>query len=111
MYKDFVSFVQDVVLPRQALNPDHLRLDGATTGGNREVAGKFHYNGIDWVVHSDSHYEPLLLAFASAKAGTEPFIEENTKKGRCLSLKPEIRAQQKSKYKYLYIYSWSKSNK
>ena len=107
MHANFVSFMQAVVLPRRASHPDHLRLDGALTGGNREAAGEFQRNGIGWVVHSDTHYEPLLLAFASAKAGTDPFIEEKTKKGRCLSLKPEIRAQQKSKYKHLYIYSWS----
>jgi hypothetical protein len=55
MYDDFISFMQAEVLPRQAANPDHVRLDGDTTGGNRESAGTFSHDGSDWVVHADTH--------------------------------------------------------
>lgn len=107
MHSDFVSFMQAEVLPRQAANPDDIRLDGATTGGNREPAGRFQRHGVDWVVHADSHYEPLLIAFAAAKDGMDPFTEEETAHGQCLVLKPELRDQQHSQHKHLYIYSWS----
>jgi hypothetical protein len=107
VHDDFLSFMRAEVLLRQAANPDHIRLDGATTGGSRDVVGRFRHNGLSWVVHADTHYEPLLLALAAAKAGSDPFVEEDTARGRCLSLAPELRARQRSPHKYLYIYSWS----
>ena len=109
MHNDFLSFMHAEVLPRQAANPDHIRLDGATSGGNREIAGRFQHHGFDWIVHADTHYEPLTLAFTAAKNGADPFVEEDTANGRCLVLKPELRAQQRSEHKHLYIYSWSQS--
>lgn len=65
------------------------------------------HRGSDWVVHADTHYEPLLIAYAAAKAGEDPFVEEDTPGGRCLVLKPHLRAKQHSDQKHLYIYSWS----
>ena len=106
VYDDFLSFVRVEVLPRRAANPDHIRLDGATTGGSRDVAGRFRHNDLGWVVHADTHYEPLLLAHAAAEAGADPFVEEDTARGRCLALAPAVRALQKSPHKHLYIYSW-----
>lgn len=106
MYDDFLSFMRAEVLPRRTANPDHIRLDGATTGGSREVAGRFRYHDLAWVVHADTHYEPLMLAYHIAEAGADPFVEEDTARGRCLSLTPQLRAQQGSPHKYLYIYSW-----
>ncbi len=107
VYDDFLSFMRAVVLPRQAANPDHIRLDGAKTGGNLEVAGRFRHRGRIWVVHADTHYEPLLLAQRAAEEGADPFVEEDTPRGRCLSLTAALRARQESPHKYLYIYSWS----
>jgi hypothetical protein len=107
VYDDFLSFMRAEVLPRQAANPDHIRLDGATTGGSRDVAGRFHHNGAVWVVHADTHYEPLMLACAAAEDGVDPFVEEDTARGRCLALSPDLRARQRSPHKYLYLYSWS----
>jgi hypothetical protein len=106
IYADFLSFMRSVVLPRQSTNPDHIRFDGAQTGGNREAAGHFRHGGQIWVVHADTHYEPLMLAHAAAEDGADPFIEEDTPCGRCLSLTAELRARQKSPHKYLYIYAW-----
>jgi hypothetical protein len=107
LYDDFLSFMRAEVLPRQATNPDHIRLDGATTGGSRDAAGRFRHHGVAWVVHEDTHYEPLMIAYAAAQAGVDPFVEENTARGRRLALTPELRARQRSPHKYLYIYSWS----
>ncbi len=104
---DFIMFMQNVILPRQAQNPDHIRLDGQVSGGNRESAGRFQYDQIVWVVHKDTHYEPLCIAYDEAVAGRAPFVAEDTKSGQCLVLKPKLRSKQKNpRYKYLYIYSW-----
>lgn len=111
VYDDFLSFVRAEVLPRQAANPDHVRLDGTNTGGSRDVAGRFRHNDLAWVVHADTHYEPLLLAYAAAEAGADPFVEEDTARGRCLALTPAVRALQQSPHKHLYIYSWSPAGK
>lgn len=106
VYDDFLGFMRSVVLPGKAANPSHVRLDGARSGGSREVAGQFRHRGKAWVVHADTHYEPLMLAYAAAKRGSDPFVEEDTKRGRCLVLTDELRAHQRSRHKYLYIYSW-----
>ena len=107
--EDFLSFMRSVVLPRRSKYPSHIRLDGARTGGNRDAAGHFNHHGRTWVVHADTHFEPLLIAFDAAKKGTDPFVEEGTMspRGRCLVLTSQLRARQKSRHKYLYIYSWS----
>ncbi|HEY2783936.1 MAG TPA: hypothetical protein VGJ05_03090 [Fimbriiglobus sp.] len=107
VHDDFPAFMQAVVLPRRAASPTDIRLDGATAGGSRGVAGRFRHHDRVWVVHEDTHYEPLALAYAAAQAGANPFVEEATARGRCLSLTPELRARQRSPHKYLYIYSWS----
>ena len=109
MQSDFMLLMRAEVLPHRAANPDHVRLDGTLTGGNRKAAGRFQYQGIEWVVHADSHYEPLLIAFEAMITGMDPFDVENTPRGQCLVLKPELRDQERSTYKHLYIYSSSES--
>lgn len=107
IHEDFLSFMRAEVLPRRAAHPKHIRLDGALTGGSRDVVGRFRHNGVDWVVHADTHYEPLMLAYEAAEAGADPFVEERTARGRCLALTSELRARQVSRRKYMYIYSWT----
>src|SRR5262249_53650896 len=87
-------------------NPDHIRLDGERTGGSLEVAGRFRHQGRVWVVHADTHYRPLMLAYAASEQGADPFVEEDTPRGQCLALTTELRAQQQSPHKHLHIYSW-----
>jgi hypothetical protein len=111
VYEDFSTFMRAVVLPRRATRPADIRLDGARTGGSRGVAGRFRHHGRMWVVHEDTHYEPLALAYGAAQAGSDPFVEEDTARGRCLALVPELRARQQSPHKYLYIYSWFSAGK
>lgn len=106
-YDDFTSFMRAMVLPRRAANPEHVRLDGRLTGGSRRAFGRFRYNDASWVVHEDTHYEPLLLANEAAEAGQDPFVETTTKHGRCLELTPVLRKRQQSRYKYLYAYHWA----
>lgn len=106
-YASYERFVEDVVLPRREANPSHRRLDGWTSGGNLAVAGRFRYDGREWKVHEDSHYEPLLIAHDAFRRGdSTPFVEEPTKRGTSLHLKPELRARMSdTRHKYIYIYS------
>lgn len=107
MYPNFIEFMKSVVLPRQAANPDHIRLDGARSGGNFDEAGRFQHRGQTRGVAEDSHYEPLKIALEAAEAGIDPFAEEPTKTGTCLVLKPELTAKYDSPHKHIYIYSKS----
>jgi hypothetical protein len=106
-HPSYISFVENVVLPRRSQNPAHVRLDGELAGGNRTVAGVFRGEGREWKVHEDSHYEPLLIGYEAAKAGDPwPFVEPPTKTGTALDLKPELRQRLSDRrHKYLYIYS------
>ncbi len=104
IYNDYVSFMKAVVLPRKSARPDDIRLDGHRTGGSREVVGKFKHADKVWKVHADTHYEPLYLALTAASKGEDPFIEEATKRGRCLSLSSGLRTAQTTSFKHLYIY-------
>lgn len=101
----FVEFMDRVVRPAKKANPNDKRLDGQLSGGNRTVFGCFQHLGRTWKVHSDSHYQPLMLAYDEAVNGGDPFIENITKGGRySLILQPRVKEHQSSKHKYHYIY-------
>ncbi len=105
IYSNFSQFMESVVLPLRAQNPDHLRLDGELTRGNWDVAGLFRHHSKVWKVHSDSHYEPLLLAYEAAKTSVDPFVEEPTKHGTSLVLHADLRTTKTlRKFEYMYIY-------
>src|SRR5687768_1528011 len=106
VHESYERFVEAIVLPRRDANPSHRRLDGWASGGNLAVAGHFRYDGRKWKVHEDSHYEPLLIAYDAFKAGdTSPFVEEPTKRGAALNLRPELRTRMSApRFKYIYIY-------
>ena len=83
----------------------HRRLDGQHTGGNRAVAGEFRHLGKRWKVHSDTHYEPLLVAYEAATAGNDPFVEAPTRSGLSLDLNDQLRSKlSERRHKYIYIY-------
>jgi hypothetical protein len=105
-FNSFVEFVERVVIPRHAVNPSDLRLDGQLTGGNRLVAGTFRHAGREWLVHSDTHYERLMLAHDANRAdSTDPFVEQRTPRGNSLDLTPALRRRaSRPGRKYLYIY-------
>ena len=110
-YESFVEFVEKDVLPRIVANPKFIRLDGQETGGNRAVAGKFMHIGEQWVVHADTHFIPLILAYAVAKTGADPFTMDKTESqhGRCLVLRGDLQQLHNSPSKHLYIYSWKQT--
>jgi hypothetical protein len=107
IYENFVAFMDFVVIPQQAANPNHIRLDGETSGGIRAVAGMFRHHNKVWKVHADSGYEPLLLAYESIVEGrvADPFLEELTRRGNCLILTDSVRRLMVNpRFKHLYIY-------
>ena len=105
-YRDFCSFYRQVVVPAKNKNPGHKRLDGKFSGGSRDSAGEFIFGDRKWTVHTDTHYEPLQIAFEGFKKGPVPFEVKETARGLALVLGKEFRAKQKTNFKYMYIYSW-----
>jgi hypothetical protein len=102
---NFIEFIKQKVISQKNANPDHIRLDGQPSGGNRSIFGCFQHLGRTWKVHSDTHYEPLMLAYDVAVKGGDPFVEVTTKRGgSSLVLQPEVKERQSSHYKHLYIY-------
>lgn len=107
MHPTFIDFIESRLLPFRAEHRQYVRLDGATSGGNREPFGYFHHAGRRWKVHSDTHFEPLLIAYRAVRDREvdDPFETKETKSGRSLALIPELRQRQKSRFKHLYIYA------
>jgi hypothetical protein len=100
--------MRDAVTPRLNRDPEGRRLDGASTGGNRQVFAFFQYRGKTWRVHSDTHFEPLLIAYRAVQSDPtfDPFEERPTAQGgTCLELVSELRQQQSGRHKHLYIYA------
>ena len=104
-HASFVDFVESKVLPHRDAHPDWIRLDGAQSGGNWEIFGRFERAGARWKVHSDSHFEPLLIAYEAARAGDDPFVEAATTRGLRLDLRDDLAARVKSGFRHLYIYN------
>jgi hypothetical protein len=105
-YPSFAIFVEGVVLPRLLEFPERKRLDGWDKGGNIEVAGRFSFGGAEWVAHEDCHFDPLLLAYWSARVRGESrtFERSDTKRGVRLDLVPDLQALRPSRWRYLYLY-------
>lgn len=105
-YGSFVEFMERRVLPHRDARPAWKRLDGAQTGGNWEVFGRFHRAGARWKVHADSHFEPLVIAYDAVRAGDpDPFVESPTTRGLRLDLREDLAARVKSGFRHLYIYN------
>jgi hypothetical protein len=106
VHPSFAAFMRSVVLPLRAANPTWRRLDGASTGGNRTVAGQFRHAAQLWKVHADTHFAPLEIAWRAvqADATSDPFVVEHAQAGRCLALRDDLRRQYASPHKHLYIY-------
>lgn len=105
-YPGFISFMEELVLPRHEGRPADVRLDGEPSGGNRQVVGRFWHNGRLWKVHADTRYEPLIVAYRAVQRGIpDPFVETPSQDAgsRCLELVPTLRSG-RSRRKYMYIY-------
>lgn len=106
IYDSFSSFYQNVIKPLHSSFPERKRLDGQLSGGSRDSAGKFKYNNRIWIVHTDTYFETLKIAFNAFESGMNPFFEQKTKRGLSLLLLSEFKKLQSTKFKHLYIYSW-----
>lgn len=105
----FASFVDEKVRPHLEANPNWKRLDGETTGSNDDVFGSFRYQGAAYRIHSDTHFEPIFVAYQAMQAGDEePFVESATKSGARLDLTPDLAAKVTGKSRHMYAYGASK---
>jgi hypothetical protein len=105
-YSSFSDFMTRYAIPLEQANPAFRRLDGERSGGNRTIAGSFVHDGRRWVVHADTHFRPLRIAYNDElrdPAG-DPFKREVTRAGTCLVLRDDLRRIHDSPHKYLYIY-------
>lgn len=105
VFLSFGQWVEAEVLARR----EQKRLDGATTGGNRTVAGRFRHGGKAWKVHADTHLEPLLLAYEAQQAGADPFKVGRSRTGLTLELIDDLQARRRTRHKHLYIYEQKQS--
>ncbi len=66
------------------------------------MVGMFRHAGLQWLVHGDSQFEPILRAYRAITEGQEsdPFIIEPTSAGKCLDFVPALRKQPKLFYAY-----------
>lgn len=100
VYDSFTSLFEYKIKQFIKENPDWIRLDGAKSGGNREIFCKFKYNNKIWKINSDTHIEKLKIIYNSLITGKDPFIENYTKKNNLLTL--ELKGN--TGFKHLYIY-------
>lgn len=108
-YPSFTAIMEALVLPRMLEQPDDLRLDGAESGGNWEEVGRFIFDEQEWRLFEDNRYEPLLLAYYSAKFRGEDqtFVRGQRQGGGGirLNLAPEVEAVRPPRRgSYLYLY-------
>jgi hypothetical protein len=104
-FPPFQAFLEAVVLPLRAEHPTRRRLDGWPSGGNWEIAGRFWYADTLWIVHADTHFEPLLLAYEASQKGEDAFIIEPTNTRTSLNITPSLRTRMTNpRFKYIYVY-------
>ncbi len=99
IYNSYVELYENLVLPLIKENPNWKRVDGAKTGGNREIFGKFIYENELWKIHSDTHIEKLTKAYELFIIGENPFVKTLTKDN-----KPTLEIKNDVGFKYIYIY-------
>jgi len=105
-FPDFKTFMERAVLPREAELSGERRLDGEPSGGNFDIFGSFAHQGVLWVVHADTHFATLRIAYDEVlrDGGSDPFIAEPTATGMSLNLSPDLRAKYPQRFKHIYIY-------
>lgn len=103
IYSSFPNWIVAEVLPLQQRNPTWHRLDGRSSGGNRNVVGRFEHLGQVWVVHGDTRFDPILRAYSVIQNGSKsPFIIKAAKVRACLDWAPNFAIEGKPKYFYFY---------
>ena len=105
--------MEQAVLPHQAALGDAKRLDGQRSGGNWDIFGSFIHDGSVWVVHADTHFATLRIAYDEVvnHPGSDPFITKPVDSGLTLDLRADLRAQYPQRFKHLYIYEAAGSHR
>lgn len=113
-YDDFEQFAL-AVRAHHRLHPDHVRLNGEPTGGDRNAWCYFWHRNRRWKVDADTHIAPILAAYTYfvCNAGADPFrLDESPARTRdSLVVVREVRDElirQDSRYRrhnYHYIYA------
>jgi len=104
LYNSFTDWVVAEVLPLQRQNPTWHRLDGQSSGGNRNVVGKFRHANRTWVVHGDTRFDPVVRAYQALRNHVvpDPFVVRPAKVRYCLDLLPQLKMRKAPKYFYIY---------
>lgn len=104
IHNSFRNWVEAEVLPLQAAHPRWLRLDGETSGGNRSAVGSFRYLDRVWVVHADTWFDPVLIAYRAIVNDTalDPFVVKPAEVRDCLDLLPALKVPGEPKHFYVY---------
>jgi hypothetical protein len=104
IHNSFRDWVAAEILPLQRENPSWHRLDGESSGGTRNVVGRFRHVGRVWVVHGDTRFEPVLRAYEAIATGSlqDPFTVQRAKVRDCLDLLPRLKTPKQPKYFYVY---------
>lgn len=106
IHNSFKDWVTAEVLPLQKKYPTWFRLDGETSGSNRNVVAQFIHVGRAWGVHGDTRLAPILRAYQAMLNGSlpDPFVITRTLKNvrDCLDLAPQLKEPKQPKYFYVY---------
>lgn len=104
VFETFRAWVLGAALPLLAGSVDALRLDGRSSGGNREVYGRFRFADRVWRVHGDTHFEPVLTAFwaMQREQGDAALVVRATRGGECLELRHDLALGGAPKRFYVY---------
>ena len=104
IHPSFDAWVKDFVVPLKQSHPAWQRLDGLVGGGNRTVVSKFRHAGRVWVVHGDSHFEPIFRAHAAVTSGmlADPFEIKPAKARDTLDLSSALPGRNRPKHFYAY---------
>lgn len=106
VFPDFVSFMEEAVLPVHEANPDAKWVEPDETEDRRGRFGSFKYEGKVWHVHKDTRYQVALIAYRelTRPGGRDPFIQEPARGGFSLDLRPDLRREYGDRHKHFYVY-------
>lgn len=97
IYDNFRQLMEEKIIPFYNENPNAIRLDLRTSGGNINIYSRFIYHDRTWIINSDSRFYRLIEAYTSLQEGIDPFVIN----GNSLILSQPLPPRPK----HLYIYS------
>jgi len=100
IHPSFVAWVKTEIIPKSG----QLRLDGLTSGENRNLFGQFRHQGKRWEVHGDTRIEKVMVAYnaIASKSVRDPFVPEPATTRLCLNLVKPLLEPRSPKHLYIY---------